>query len=70
MMNPAGLSLLVGGLALVVSGLIFLLPTGSRRPAGKSKTDENLETINHYLREIRQQRNDYAEQFSHGADTA
>jgi hypothetical protein len=69
-MNSAGLSLLVGGLAFVVSGLIFLLPTGSRRPAGKSRTDENLQTINRYLREIRQQRNDYIERFSHGADTA
>jgi hypothetical protein len=67
-MNPAGLSLLVGGLALVVSGLIFLLPSGIRRPSDKAKTAANLKTIHHYLREISQQRNDYTKRFSHGAD--
>ena len=55
-MNPLGLSLLVGGAALVVSGLIFLLATGRQRSGETAKTNESLETISYYLREIRQQR--------------
>jgi len=54
-MNSVGLSIVVGG-AFVVSGLIFLLPTKRQKSSQQDETDESLETINHYLRETRQQR--------------
>jgi|GraSoiStandDraft_24_1057298.scaffolds.fasta_scaffold318255_2 hypothetical protein len=66
-MDSIGLSLVVGGAALVVSGLTFLLPKVSRRSLERATTDESLETINHYLNEIRRQRNDYAERLLSGS---
>lgn len=60
-MDPIGLSLVVGGIALVTTGLVFRLPKARERSFEQAKTDESLETISHYLQEIRQQRNDYAE---------
>jgi len=44
----------------VVSGLTFLLPKGSRISLERATTAESLETINHYLKEIRRQRSDHA----------
>ena len=57
-MDSIGLSCVVGGAALIVSGLAFLLPTRSRRSREQATTAESLETINHYLTEIRRQRRD------------
>jgi hypothetical protein len=57
--DSIGLSCVVGGAALIVSGLAFLLPRGSRRSLDHAATAESLETINHYLTEIRQQRRDH-----------
>lgn len=65
-MESIGLSLVVGGFALVISGLIFLLPARRQQSGGQERTDENLEAIHHYLQEIRQQRNDYDERLMHG----
>jgi len=59
-MDSIGLSCVVGGAALIVSGLTFLLPNGSRRSREQTATAESLETINHYLKEIRRQRSDHA----------
>ena len=58
-MDPIGLSFVVGGVALIVSGLIFLLPKGSRRSLQHAATAESLQTINHYLMEMRRQRRDH-----------
>ena len=69
-MDSIGLALMIGGFALVVSSIIFLVPNGRERSAEQAKTDESLEAINHYLREIRQQRNDYAERLLSGPDVA
>lgn len=58
-MDLIGLSFVVGGAALIASGLIFLLPKGSRRSRDCAATTESLETISHYLMEIRRQRRDH-----------
>jgi hypothetical protein len=65
-MEMVGLSLVAGGLALVVSGLTFLLTKRRDNSPVQAKTDESLETINHYLREIRQQRNEHSERLLNG----
>ena len=71
-MTSIGWSFLVGGTALVVCGLILQLATGQRRSRKqvRARTDESLDAINHYLREIRQQRNDYAERLRNAHDIA
>lgn len=58
-MDSIGLSCVVGGVALIVSALTFLLPNGSRKSREQAATSESLETINHYLTEIRRQRRDH-----------
>ncbi|MBA7666983.1 hypothetical protein ES703_75068 [subsurface metagenome] len=55
-MDPIGLSFVVGGAALIASGMIFLLPKGSNTSPEHATTTESLEAINHYLMEIRRQR--------------
>ena len=67
-MTAIGLSLLVGGLVLLICALVFRSPTLRQRSHERAKTDESLEAINHYLREIRQQRNDYADRLMHKSD--
>jgi len=57
--DSIGLSCVVGGAALIASGLTFLLPRGSRRSREHAATAESLETINHYLNEMRRQRRDH-----------
>lgn len=57
-MDPLGLALIVGGAALVVSGLVFLLP-GPRKPATRRPTiDESREQIDHRLQQMRRRRGD------------
>ena len=58
-MDPIGLSFVAGGVALIVSGLIYLLPKGSRRSREHAATTESLATINQYLLEMRRQRRDH-----------
>ena len=60
-MTSIGWSLFFGGMALIVGALILELPVRRERPReeGRAATDESLKAINHYLREIRQQRNDH-----------
>jgi hypothetical protein len=57
-MDTLGLSLVVGGFALLVSGLIFLLPTGRRRMAQDGAITESIEKIDEYLHQIRRERGD------------
>jgi len=56
-MNPLGLALLVGGAALLASGLGFLLPV-QRKQQRKETVQESIKRINHHLREMRQERGD------------
>lgn len=57
-MNTIGVALIVGGMAFLFSGLIFLLPI----ERDVSDIDESLkvdqERIEYYLRQIRQDRSD------------
>jgi uncharacterized membrane-anchored protein YhcB (DUF1043 family) len=71
-MTSIGWSLLFGGMALVVGALILQFPMRRRRSREqvRRRTDESLETINHYLREMRQQRNDHAERLRNAPDLA
>lgn len=58
-MDALGLALLVGGFAFLVSGLIFLVPTRRKQSAQREIVDENLEQVDHYLREMRGGRDDH-----------
>lgn len=58
-MDSIGLSFVIAGAALIVSGLAFLMPIRGRRSREQAATTESLETINHYLTEIRRQRRDH-----------
>src|ERR1700754_627498 len=57
-MDTLGLSLVVGGLAFLISGLIFLLPTGRKDSSRRAAIDENLEDVDRHLREMRRGRGD------------
>lgn len=65
-MEIVGLSLVAGGLALVVGSTAFLLSKARGGSPVQVRTDDSLEMINHYLREIRQQRNEHSERLLHG----
>lgn len=56
-MDALGLALVVGGFAFFVSGLIFLVPTGRKRPA-RPQADNNPEQVDRHLREMRRDRGD------------
>ena len=55
-MNPLGLALLVGGAALLVSGLVFLLPVHRKQVQYKESVQENIDRIDHHLLETRRER--------------
>jgi hypothetical protein len=65
-MEIVGLSLVAGGLALVTGSTAFLLSKARGGSSVRAETDDSLETINHYLREIRQQRNEHSERLLNG----
>jgi hypothetical protein len=71
-MASIGWSLFFAGTALVAGALMLQLPIKRRRARhqARARTDESLATINHYLREIRQQRNDRAERLLKTPDIA
>jgi hypothetical protein len=55
-MGTVGLALVVGGMAILFSGLVFLIPVrGGRRPPQESFEDSQ-KRIEQYLREIRKDR--------------
>lgn len=56
-MDALGLALVVGGFAFLVSGLIFLVPTGRKRPT-PPEAGSNPEQVDRYLRETRRGRGD------------
>lgn len=54
--SALGVSLMVGGLALVVSGLVFLLPI-TRQISGKNESfEESQARTEYYLQQMREQR--------------
>jgi hypothetical protein len=54
-MNVLGVSLLVGGVAFLCSGLIFLLPTERKTSSHEKSVQENQEAIELYLQQIHKQ---------------
>ena len=57
-MNPLGLALLIGGAALVVSGLVFLLPVRRKQIEQDETFQESIDRIDHHLQEMRRERGD------------
>ncbi len=57
-MQALGISLLVGGAAVLVSGLIFLLPSSAGKGADQKTIEESREEIDHHLRDIRRESGD------------
>ena len=57
-MGTIGIALVVGGMALLFSGLIFLLPFSGKRPPPRESFEDSQHRIEQYLREIRRNRSD------------
>jgi len=57
-MGTVGIALVVGGMALLFSGLIFLLPFPGKRSPPRESFEDSQQRIEHYLREIRRNRSD------------
>ena len=55
-MNALGVSLIVGGMAFLFSGLIFLLPTERKLSQRNESIEESRERTEYYLQEMRKQR--------------
>jgi hypothetical protein len=55
-MGTAGMALVLGGMALLFSGLIFLIPVRGRRPAPLESFEDSQERIEQHLREMRRNR--------------
>jgi hypothetical protein len=55
-MDQLALSLIVGGAALVCSGLVFLLPSGSKRHKREESIDESRDNVDLHLQELRRRR--------------
>ena len=55
-MGTVGMALVVGGMALLFSGLIFLLPVRGVRPVTRESFEDSQERIEQYLREMRRSR--------------
>jgi len=57
-MEALGWSLIAGGLVLLVSGLIFLLPVRRRQSAQQQDIEQTIREIDDQLHETRRERND------------
>lgn len=57
-MSTLGVALLVGGAAVFVSALLFLLPVRRKQSVQREAFNESIEKIDYYLREMRRQRGD------------
>ena len=55
-MKALGLSIIVVGVALLFSGLIFLLPTQRKLSARKHSLEESQAEIEYYLGQMRKER--------------
>jgi hypothetical protein len=52
-MGTFGMALVVGGMALLFSGLVFLIPVRGRRPPSQESFEDSQKRIERYLREMR-----------------
>ena len=57
-MEALGWSLIAGGLVLLVSGLIFLLPVRGRQPGQQQDVEQTIGEIDDQLHEKRRERGD------------
>ena len=57
-METFGVALLVGGMAFLFSGLIFLLPTGRKVSSRMESFEDSQQQIEYYLSKMRKQRGD------------
>jgi hypothetical protein len=55
-MDTVGVALVVGGMAFLFSGLIFLIPGRGSRPAPEESLEDSQKRIEQYLREVRRDR--------------
>ena len=54
--TTVGTALLVLGLAYLLSGLVFLLPSGSTRQERDESIDESRDSVDLHLQELRRRR--------------
>jgi hypothetical protein len=54
--NTVGMALVVGGMALLFSGLVFFLPDPGRGSAPTESFEDSQRRIEEYLREMRKNR--------------
>jgi hypothetical protein len=52
-MTALGLAMIVGGVAFLLSGLIFLLPTGRKQSARDRSFEQAQQEIEFYLNQMR-----------------
>ena len=57
-MDHVALALIIGGAALVCSGLVFLLPSGRKRLRRGETIDESRARVDQHLKELRRLRGD------------
>ena len=55
-MNSLGIALIVGGMAFLCSGLIFLIPVEGKFDSSQDSFEESQERIEYYLRQMRKER--------------
>jgi hypothetical protein len=55
-MKALGLSMIIGGVAFLFSGLIFLLQTERKLSARERSFEESQEEIEYHLRQMRKER--------------
>jgi hypothetical protein len=55
-MGTLGIALVVGGLALLFSGLIFLIPVRGRRAVPRESFEDSQRRIEQYFHEMRRTR--------------
>jgi hypothetical protein len=60
-MHALGVSLLVGGIAFLLSGLIFLLPTERKLSSRQESFENSQKDLEYYLGEIRRERPPHSE---------
>ena len=57
-MDALGSCLIVGGVAFLLSGLLFLLPTERKLSSSRESFEENLERTEYYLQQMREDRHE------------
>jgi hypothetical protein len=67
-MGTVGMALVVGGMALLFSGLIFLVPVRGARPVPHESFEDSQVRIEQHLREMRRNRGE-VDNWEEGAST-